>query len=219
MNIQYSAPHLDAMRHHLGMALILFGFLGAGFSIYVITADPSSISEEPNWGEWVVHEGEDGYYWLNGDIGYTIYVDSSKYDPCQVGASAVLDGTDHYEKYCDRYYDFENWTQIGDIYPSSSGDYYVDVDSHWFAIVDWTTPTYMAEGQVEEEQEVFDVCCLISFLMLFGGAKLISVSARDSGAFEHSFQAGLEQAGNGPISHFADPPTEESPWWEEKAGP
>ena len=220
LKIQYSAPYLDSMRHYVGMALMLLGFLGAGFSIFVIIAEPNSISEEPNWGEWVVYEGEDDDYWLNGEIGYTIYVDASKYDPCQVGASAVLGGIDHYDPYCDKYYDFENWTQIGDIYPSSgSGYYYVDVDAHWFAIVDWTTPASMAEGEVAEEQEVFEICCIISSLMLFGGARMISSSARDSGSFEYSFQADLEQTGNVPISHFADPATEESPWWEEKAGP
>ena len=206
------------MRHYVCMALMLFGFLGAGFSFYVITADPNSLSEEPDWGEWVVHEGEDGYYRLYGDIGYTIYVDASKYDPCQVGASAVLSGIDHYEPYCDNYYDFENWTQIGDIYPSSgSGDYYVDVDAHWFAIVDWTTPTDMAEGEVAEEQEDFEVCCFISLFMLFGGVKLGSYSARDSGSLEYSLQADLEQTSNGPIP--PPPRTEESPWWEEKPGP
>ena len=59
--------------------------------------------------------------------------------------SAQFQGEEHYEAYCDSYYDFDEWMQLGDIYPSGSGYYDIEVEAAEFVLVDWTTPMEFGE--------------------------------------------------------------------------
>ena len=130
-------------------------FLGIGAVGMIISAAVFGLSsnqlaqtdEDIYWGDWIVYQGGNGDIHLDNEIGYTVYVDKS-YD-CSVSVSARHRGEEHYEAYCDSYYDFDEWMQLGDIYPSTTGYYYIEVEAEEFVLVDWTTPVGPVFGEIE----------------------------------------------------------------------
>jgi len=88
---------------------------------------------------------------------------------CSVSVSARHRGEEHYEAYCDSYYDFDEWMQLGDIYPSTTGYYHIEVEAEEFVLVDWTTPMGLPMGLdgIENALLGFFGCFLsLGFLML-----------------------------------------------------
>jgi hypothetical protein len=134
--------------HNAAKIILGIGAVGLIVSVaaIVLSADQlAQTDEDIYWGDWIVYQGGNGDIHLDNEIGYTVYVDKS-YD-CSVSVSARHRGEEHYEAYCDSYYDFDEWMQLGDIYPSGSGYYDIEVEAEEFVLVDWTTP--MGFGEIE----------------------------------------------------------------------
>ena len=133
--------------HNAAKMLLGIGAVGliVSVAVTVISANQIPLEEEIYWGDWIVYQGGNGEIYLDEDIGYTVYVDGS--NDCSVSVSAQFQGEEHYEAYCDSYYDFDEWMQLGDIYPSGSGYYDIEVEAEEFVLVDWTTP--MGFGEIE----------------------------------------------------------------------
>ena len=127
--------------HNAAKIILGIGAVGLISSLVLIMQSPNEfaeIDEDIYWGDWIVYQGGNDAIYLDESIGYTVYVDKSY--GCSVSVSAQFKGEEHYEPYCDSYYDFDEWMQLGDIYPSGSGYYDIEVEADEFVLVDWTTP-------------------------------------------------------------------------------
>ena len=132
--------------HNAAKIILGIGAVGLIVSVaaIVLSADQlAQTDEDIYWGDWIVYQGGNDAIYLDESVGYTVYVDKS-YD-CSVSVSAQFQGAEHYEPYCDSYYDFDEWMQLGDIYPSGSGYYDIEVEAAEFVLVDWTTPIEFGE--------------------------------------------------------------------------
>jgi|TARA_B100000745_G_C20057559_1_gene360752 hypothetical protein len=156
--------------HNAAKMFLGIGAVGLIISVAVFGFSANQLTQIEDdmdiyWGDWIVYQGGNGDIHLDNEIGYTVYVDKS-YD-CSVSVSARHRGEEHYEAYCDSYYDFDEWMQLGDIYPSTTGYYYIEVEAEEFVLVDWTTPMELDLDGIENSLLGFFGCCLsLGFLML-----------------------------------------------------
>ena len=154
--------------HNAAKTFLGIGAVGMIISVAVFELSANQLAqtdEDIYWGDWIVYQGGNGDIYLDNEIGYTVYVDKS-YD-CSVSVSARHGGEEHYEAYCDSYYDFDEWMQLGDIYPSGSGYYDIEVEAEEFVLVDWTTPMGGLDGLENSLLGLFGCCLSLGFLMLW----------------------------------------------------
>jgi hypothetical protein len=153
---------------------------GVGLLVFFIATSyflnsSASVHDDVDWNDWIVYEVEGGEatLYLDEDIGYTIYVDSS-YSCSEVTATAYYEGRDYYEENCDPYYDFDNWRQVGDIGNDYSGDYQISVSADGFILVDWTT----VEGDSFEYMLLSAAGCCVSLILLVIGLILTAMTEK-----------------------------------------
>ncbi len=165
--------------HKTAKILLGIGTFGMLASLLIIGSSANDLlgvdESDIDWGDWIVYQGGNGEIFLDEDTGYTVYVDKS--NDCSVFVSAKFQGEEHYEAYCDSYYDFDNWMQLGDIYPSYSGYYEIEVEAEEFVLVDWTTPTWGSFESMESSFFGSIGCCLSLGILLIG--IILAVVLRD----------------------------------------
>ena len=189
--------------HVAPRTILVIGVIGLILSLAQIMQSPNEFAETDGdiyWGDWIVYQGGNDEIYLDENIGYTVYVDKSY--GCSVSVSAQFKGEEHYEAYCDSYYDFDEWMQLGDIYPSGSGYYDIEVEADEFVLVDWTTP--MVWNEIEFDTAIGVLGCFISLGVLTVGIILALV---------------LKEKPDVMINQPQDKITEPSNqnWWEDEA--
>ena len=196
-------------------ALLVIGALGMLGSLVLIGSSSDGLSdvEEIDWAEWIVYKGGDGEIYLDGTTGYTVYVDKS--NDCSVSVSAMFRGEEHYDAYCDSFYDFDNWMQLGDIYPSGSGYYDIEVDADEFVLVDWTTPMNTDMEEVENSAIGLMGCCLSLVILMIG--VIVAVSKKESEVVIGQNQVILfpEEMASEEDSQSESPQKTDGNWWEQ----
>ena len=177
------------------------------------SSDGLSDVEEIDWAEWIVYKGGDGEIYLDETTGYTVYVDKS--NDCSVSVSAMFRGEEHYDAYCDSFYDFDNWMQLGDIYPSGSGYYDIEVDADEFVLVDWTTPMNTDMEEVENSAIGLMGCCLSLVILMIG--VIVAVSKKESEVVIGQNQVILfpEEMASEEDSQSESPQKTDGNWWEQ----
>tara|TARA_Y100001934_G_C12334903_1_gene767063 strand:- start:1541 stop:2152 length:612 start_codon:yes stop_codon:yes gene_type:complete len=196
-------------------ALLVIGALGMLGSLVLIGSSSDGLSdvEEIDWAEWIVYKGGDGEIYLDETTGYTVYVDKS--NDCSVSVSAMFRGEEHYDAYCDSFYDFDNWMQLGDIYPSGSGYYDIEVDADEFVLVDWTTPMNTDMEEVENSAIGLMGCCLSLVILMIG--VIVAVSKKESEVVIGQNQVILfpEEMASEEDSQSESPQKTDGNWWEQ----
>tara|TARA_B100000700_G_scaffold302578_1_gene373068 strand:- start:322 stop:933 length:612 start_codon:yes stop_codon:yes gene_type:complete len=196
-------------------ALLVIGALGMLGSLVLIGSSSDGLSdvEEIDWAEWIVYKGGDGEIYLDETTGYTVYVDKS--NDCSVSVSAMFRGEEHYDAYCDSFYDFDNWMQLGDIYPSGSGNYDIEVDADEFVLVDWTTPMNTDMEEVENSAIGLMGCCLSLVILMIG--VIVAVSKKESEVVIGQNQVILfpEEMASEEDSQSESPQKTDGNWWEQ----
>ena len=196
-------------------ALLVIGALGMLGSLVLIGSSSDGLSdvEEIDWAEWIVYKGGDGEIYLDETTGYTVYVDKS--NDCSVSVSAMFRGEEHYDAYCDSFYDFDNWMQLGDIYPSGSGYYDIEVDADEFVLVDWTTPMNTDMEEVENSAIGLMGCCLSLVILMI--SVIVAVSKKESEVVIGQNQVILfpEEMASEEDSQSESPQKTDGNWWEQ----
>ena len=201
--------------HSGAKALLAIGALGMLGSLVLIGSSSQGLSdvEEIDWAEWIVYKGGDGEIYLDETTGYTVYVDKS--NDCSVSVSAMFRGEEHYDAYCDSFYDFDNWMQLGDIYPSGSGYYDIEVDADEFVLVDWTTPMNTDLEDVEGSAIGLMGCCLSLGILMIG--VIVAASKGESEVVIGQNQVILfpEEMASEEGSQSESPQKTDGNWWEQ----
>lgn len=201
--------------HSGAKALLAIGALGMLGSLVLIGSSSHGLSdvEEIDWAEWIVYKGGDGEIYLDETTGYTVYVDKS--NDCSVSVSAMFRGEEHYDAYCDSFYDFDNWMQLGDIYPSGSGYYDIEVDADEFVLVDWTTPMNTDLEDVEGSAIGLMGCCLSLGILMIG--VIVAASKGESEVVIGQNQVILfpEEMASEEDSQSESPQKTDGNWWEQ----
>ena len=205
--------------HKTAKILLGIGTLGMLASLLMIGSSANDLSgmddSDIDWSDWIVYQGGDGAIFLDEDTGYTVYVDKS--NQCSVSVSAIFQGEEHYEAYCDSYYDFDNCMQLGDIYPSGSGYYEIEVDATEFVLVDWTTPTGPTMEVLENSFFASIGCCLSLVVLLI--AIILAVVLRDESPElinQNQVIAPPTIIRGGKVMQSALSENNDTRWWEEE---
>ena len=204
--------------HNAAKIMLVIGSLGIIVSFILIGSSANDLSEEIDediyWGDWIVYQGGNDAIYLDGSIGYTVYVDNS--NECSVSVSAKFQDSEHYESYCDSYYDFDNWMQLGDIYPSGSGYYDIEVDADEFVLVDWTTPEAPLEDALMGSFVGVMGCCL-SFIILIISI-ILSVVLKEKTPFlinQNQLSDSSNNVNNEEIIQEKSHQENDASWWQE----
>ena len=205
--------------HNAAKIMIVIGSLGIIISFILIGSSTNDLTEvaaeDIYWDDWIVYQGENDAIYLDESIGYTVYVDNS--NDCSVSVSAVFQGSEHYESYCESSYDFDNWMQLGDIYTSGSGYYDIEVDADEFVLVDWTTPQAPLEDALIGSFIGISGCCLSLIILIISIILSMTLKEKTPSIINHNqLSDPSNNVKNEEIIQDKSPQENDSSWWQEE---
>ena len=205
--------------HNAAKIMIVIGSLGIIISFISIGSSTNDLTEvaaeDIYWGDWIVYQGENDAIYLDESIGYTVYVDNS--NDCSVSVSAIFQGSEHYESYCESSYDFDNWMQLGDIYTSGSGYYDIEVDADEFVLVDWTTPQAPLEDALIGSFIGISGCFLSFIILIISIILSMTLKEKTPSIINHNqLSDPSNNVKNEEIIQDKSPQENDSSWWQEE---